>query len=196
MDAATTDLNIAGYNREEFEAGPDILVAAAFREHLKAIDPQLDCIWVKPNARNFPNPGRWHIVRWHSNPELTCYWVVQDEKGDYCEPGEFHLQRLMAIDSRTQDRMRQIQDARNSRATKRRARVEETRREFREKLMDRLDHLANARVHIPRDIVLPDRIEVPQPGGLEPAAKTLALPDGSELAIAPAPEEAPHGIAR
>jgi hypothetical protein len=176
---------IAGHDPTEYDrASHDVALIPAYRAMLKAVDPQLDIIWVKPKAKNFADPGRWHVVRWHSNPELTAYWVIQNEDGSYCEPQQRHFDRLMAMDSWCRHRYSDITRARSQEAERKRKRLEETRREFREKLDERLDHVLNGRIAVPgprHTLELPSGVRVPVARTLTEAAVlgTPYIPRGS-----------------
>jgi hypothetical protein len=135
---------------DEFDPQPDIEIARAFDRLLRQIDDRLRCFWVKTDATSFEHPGRWHIARLHPNPELCAYWVIQHDDGSYCEPQERHLERLKAMDSHTRNVLEGMRQRRRDRDAARRKAFDETRREFREKLLDRLDHLYNARISVPR----------------------------------------------
>lgn len=144
------DLLLPDHAVDEFDPKPDIEVARAFDRLLQSLDDKLRCFWVKPDAKSFENPGRWHIARLHSNPELNAYWVVQNEDGSYCEPQQRHLDRLKAMDSHTRNVLEDIHKLRRTRDIERHKAFMERRREFREKLEERLDHIYNARISVPR----------------------------------------------
>jgi hypothetical protein len=146
------DLLIPGHAAEEFDATHDIAVARAFDEMLKTLDPRLRCFWVKADSVNFENPGRWHVGFFHSNPELRTYFVVQDPDGSYCEPSERHFEELKRRDSWTRNAYSDIERARAQRKGRAVRAFEEKRREFREKLLDRLGHIHDSRISVPRAI--------------------------------------------
>jgi hypothetical protein len=141
---------LPGHYADEFDPNPDIAVARAFDRLLKALDDKLFCFWVKADAVNFENPGRWHVGRLHSNPELNTYWVIQNADGSYCEPQERHLLELKRMDTHSRNVLADVEQARSTRQLAKRKEFEETRREFREKLAERLDSLYDAHVSVPR----------------------------------------------
>lgn len=138
--------------QEEIEAvrrsGSHYDVAERFRVRLKQIDARLDLIWVKRGATSFPVPGRWYIVRRTNDGAAAAFWVVQDDRGRYCDPTDQHLERLQAMDSHAHpDVWRRMQRTRRAEDAGRKKATEEKRREFRETLLERLDF--NNRVQIP-----------------------------------------------
>lgn len=166
------DFLLPGHAVDEFDPAPDITVAKAFDDLLQTLDKRLRCIWVRENATSFANPGRWHIARFHSNPELSAYWLIQNEDGSYCEPQMRHFERLQAMDTWTGRRTYQdFVDARSAKKRKQAQAFEEKRREFREKLDERLRHIQNARISVPA---------LPKPMVIE-RDKTLVLPNGSAI---------------
>lgn len=129
------------------DAGGDRERAIAFRKQLKAIDPLLDIIWVKRKATSFPVGGRWYIVRYGEHAKAKSFWVVQDDKGRYCAPTDQHLERLQAMDSHAHgDVWKRIAATRAADKAAADKKMADTRREFREKLLERLDF--NHRVQI------------------------------------------------
>jgi hypothetical protein len=131
-------------------------LAVEFRKVLKAVDERLDIIWVKQGATNFPVAGRWYVTR-RSDEGHSCFWVIQTADGKYCPPSQQHLERLQAMDSHAHpdvwNRLRRARQEEQRAAQKRKA---ETRREFREKLLERLDF--NNRVQIPVSTADKDKI--------------------------------------
>lgn len=167
---------LPGHHVDEATDGAfaDLAVAQAFNKLLKAIDPCLKLAWVPENAASFENPGRWHIVRENPhNPEFNTYWVVQTPDGRYCEPQEMHLERLKAMDTFAGKRMDlEIANARSERKKRAAQRMEDARREFRETLAERLDHIYDARIAI--SPAMKDRAMAPTP-------KALLGPDGKPV---------------
>lgn len=164
------DFLLPGHAVDEFDPAPDIAVAKAFDDLLQTLDSRLRCIWVKPDAESFPVGGRWYIARFHSNPELSAYWVIQGDNGEYCEPQMRHFERLQAMDTWTGRRTYQdFVDARSAKKKAQAKQFEEKRREFREKLDERLRHINDARISVP---------SLPKPMLIE-RDKTLVLPDGT-----------------
>lgn len=147
--------------REEIErverSGSHYDVAQRFRARLKQIDERLDLIWVKRGATSFPVPGRWYIVRKGEHARANAFWVVQDEHGRYCDPTDQHLERLRAMDSYAHpDVWRRLERSRRADEAAARKRREETRREFREKLLERLDF--NHRVQVLVDSAAKEKV--------------------------------------
>jgi hypothetical protein len=127
-------------------------IGRAFDQMLQTLDPQLRLVWVKEGAQNFEDPGRWHIVRFHNNPELSAYWVIQNEDGSYCEPQMRHFERLQQMDTHTRDVMESIRQRRKAKDAARRKHFDEKRRMFRELLEERLEQIAGSSISVPRDI--------------------------------------------
>jgi len=134
-------------NEEWTEAQESSSKAIAFRRLLKEVDPRLDLLWVKENAEFFPIACRWYIVRWNENVDAS-YWVIQTDDGEYSDPEMEHFNRLRQNDTANVDVWEEYQKARVSREKSSANRLEELRREFREKLTERLDHIYNASVPI------------------------------------------------
>ena len=134
------------------DAGGDRQRAIAFRKQLKGIDPLLDIIWVKRGTTSFPVGGRWYIVRYGEHAKAKAFWVVQDDQGRYCPPTDQHLERLQAKDSHAHpdvwERMRRTREATTAASKKR---MEETRREFREKLLERLTFNHSTQIRVKSD---------------------------------------------
>ena len=178
-----SDLILPGHQADEFDVGvAELDVALSFRKLLKALDDKLGIFWAKPGGPLAADDGtgRWYIYRQHPNPELTNYWVVEDEHGNYSPPQERHIDRLRQMD--TWSGQRTYSDFELARSAKKRARQKaqnELRRELREKLEERLAHINDARVSVPRAISADGK------SGLQKAAeaqvKKLVLPDGVSL---------------
>jgi hypothetical protein len=166
----TAELVIPGHAAEEFDPNPDARIAYELNTLLRIIDDRLRCFWVRVNATSFEYPGRWHIGRFHTNPEFNTYWVICNEDGSYCEPQERHLQRLLQYDTHARNRYQDIEKARSTRKAEKRKQLEDTRRRFREELLDRLEHIANGRISVPKAV--PVVVE---------QDKTLVDPHGNEL---------------
>lgn len=179
-----SDLQIAGHDQDEMDFAKSAEVARSFDHMLQALDPNLRLVWVKHDAKNFSDPGRWHIVRFHPNPELVAYWVVQNPDGSYCEPTERHLERLRQMDSHTRDVMEDIRQRRKAKAAARRKLVDERRREFREKLTERLEHIASSKISVPRapsDLVVAKTPSIVTVTGEKPKKSDLILPAGAKV---------------
>jgi hypothetical protein len=125
--------------REQQEGVEGVAAALAFRRRLKELDSRLDLFYSKPTATAF-KPHRWIITR-RNDLVPDSYWLVEGEDGEYCEPSDKHFQRLQEYDTQAHadvwKRMEREQKRRRESGEKKH---EEKRREFREKLLERLDH--------------------------------------------------------
>ncbi len=144
--------------RDEIErlenAETDIDVAAAFRRRLRAVDARLDIIWVKRGATSFPVPGRWYITRQSEDGAASAFWVVQTEGGHYTPPTDQHFDALMARDTWGHpDVRRRILATQAEEKAAAQKKMEDSRREFREKLLEQLEF--NNRVQVPAGGVIP-----------------------------------------
>ena len=171
---------LPGHVSDEYEtganaaaAGPDISQAMAFRDVLKALDPYLDLIWVREGAVNFPVAARWYMVRWHpgGNDELNAYWVVQNPDGSYCPPDDRHIEALRRIDSHSRNAYEELRQRRTDRQAARRKEFDARREAFKELLLERISHLHDARISVPK---LPAAMVVERD-------KTIVAPDGKIL---------------
>ena len=137
----------------EYEAGRIADRCRWFVRELKSRDPRLGLIYIKSGSTTFPKSPRWAIVRDNEliNPS---YWMIEDEHGEFCEPQQRHLDRLDEMDAskKTVGPGEELARAREAKQREKLGRKNEKRREFREKLLDRLNHLYDARVSVPRDI--------------------------------------------
>lgn len=187
------ELVIPGHAAEEYDPQPDARIAYELNTLLRIIDDRLRCFWVRVNATSFEHPGRWHIGRFHSNPEFNTYWVICNEDGSYCEPQERHLQRLLQYDTHARNRYADIEKARTTRKAEKRKQMEDTRARFRDELQDRLDHLYDARIAVPKNplvVVEQDKTLVSTDG--KPFASTLVDAGATgKVADAQAPEATP-----
>lgn len=135
---------------EEFDEAYDIAAAALFRRRIKDLDPRLDLIFVKEGAKHFPISPRWYIIR--RNELVTpTFWVIETPEGEYCMPTELHYQGLLKLDTWSSrrsvvDEVKAKQERKKRDKEKRKAALSE---QFRETLLDRLEHLANPRVAVP-----------------------------------------------
>jgi hypothetical protein len=132
------------------EAERATLDAAIFDGLLKQIDPRLQLRWIKAGARSFPEDcwARWLIVRLNEGTYPT-YWVVQNPDGSYSEPDERHLEALRSLDEASHPGVYQRYRKRlAAEAADRQYRKTEKRREFRETLLDRLNHVFDVRVAV------------------------------------------------
>jgi hypothetical protein len=168
------DFVLPGHPADEMDFQHASEVARAFDRLLKHIDDKLFCFWVRVDAVAFDNPGRWHIGRLHSNPELNTYWVIQTPDGGYREPAETDLEWLREHDSHTRNVLAAIRDRRKLRDAVKARDFEETRREFREKLTERLAYNHGSAIRVPRraadppvpkhrELVLPPSARVDRP---------------------------------
>lgn len=168
------DFVVPGHLADEFDPMADIEVARSFNRLLQSIDDKLFCFWVKPDAEAFDHPGRWHIGRLHSNVELNTYWVCETPEGGYREPNESDLEWLREHDSHTRDVLAAMRERRKLKDAAKRQRFEEIRREFREKLKERLDYNYSSQILVPRraadapvakhrELVLPPGARVDRP---------------------------------
>lgn len=151
-------LLLPGHVSDEYEMGvlADIDLAMGFRQLLKQLDEHLDLIWVKEGAVNFPKPGRWYIVRKHpgGNDELNAYWVIEDRDGNYCVPGDEHIERLRQMDSHTRDVYEDIRQRRTWQQAAKRKAFDEKRAEFVEKLEERAKHMHGVQIAVPDNDVV------------------------------------------
>ncbi len=131
------------------EAVMDTVTAAKFRKRLRELDPRFDVVYFGPEATAVEIPNRFYIVRTN---ELTVptYYVVQDEKGEFCVPDQRHIDKLMEGDlwSRLDvaDELRKARDAKEKAKEKKKAAKSE---EFQETLLERLGHVYDTHVAIP-----------------------------------------------
>jgi hypothetical protein len=153
----------------------DVAIAHAFGRLLRELDPQLTLFWVKSDSTSFENPGRWHIGRLHSNPELNTYWVIQNEDGSYCEPQERHLERLRAMDSHSRNVMEDMRRRRKLRHQAARQRFDERRAMFRELLEERLAHIYGSSIRVPRAIAEPTPEQIAAVAPDTPSEPSIAI---------------------
>jgi hypothetical protein len=122
--------------------------AREFRAALKAIDERLDLVWAPEGSTSVPKDNRWYIIR-RGDSGIGGMWMCEDEHGEYCEPNERHLDALCQMDpSKTGNAHRRIADGRAARKAAREAHRADKSAEFRESLLDRLDHIYDARVFV------------------------------------------------
>lgn len=124
-----------------------------FLGELKKLDSRLGLIYIKPGSTVFPKSPRWAITR-KNELTLPSYWIIEDENGNFCEPDQRHLDRMHQMDAaKSKTSAAQIlEDERRRVDAEKRAAKEETSREFREKLLDRLNHIYDPRISVPKDI--------------------------------------------
>lgn len=172
------DLILPGHTFDEYDSGVgELEVALSFRRQLKALDERLTVFWAKPGSplAAADGTGRWYIVRVHPNPELTNYWVVEDEQGNYCVPQQRHIDRLQQMDTWTgRRRYSDFELARSAKKRKKEAELAELRRELREKLEERLAHINDTRVSVPRAISADGKDRVTQ--AAENRVRRILLP--------------------
>lgn len=90
--------------RREYEARLESVMAAeahmrAWNEELKQIDPYLQLVRVKPQARELGlKPGYWYVMRHNPGtaPHVLC--VEDEETGEYREPDARLFQQLREWD--------------------------------------------------------------------------------------------------
>lgn len=140
----------AGMEYDEESVG-SIASARAFLRELKAIDSRLELIWARPNAESLDG-GFWYIVRRNEHAPDT-YWQINDGDGVYADPEWRHIERLKAADAAAHPRIyedyRRRCDADRAAGEKTR---EELHREFRERLLERLGHVYDTQIAVPKDI--------------------------------------------
>lgn len=145
------DLGLPGHSVDEMSMG-DIGVAKRMDELLLSLETEypLRCFWVKPDAKSFDYPGRWHIGYFHANPELRQYFAITNPDGSYTEPGIQHFEAILARDTFTgQMSYDKIQATREGKAKALATRKADLRREFREKLDERLRFINNVQIAVP-----------------------------------------------
>ena len=126
-----------------------IAQAMAFRNELRRIDSRFDVIYVKEGATSFPEGNRFYIVR-HNEVGIKTHWMVHDGRGGYCVPDSRHLDMIKRNDLSNVDVAKELAEAeRRKQEAKVKAREAKS-EEFRTKLLDRLNHLYDARVSVPR----------------------------------------------
>src|SRR4051812_16876005 len=135
------------------DAANQLGIAAHVNRELKRLDARLDLIWVKPGAENFPDPGRWHVVRWNEGVPPTFWaWVTPD--GGYLEPSLQIVEWMKAKDISRGGPT--AYDQAVAARERRKAQAEQHRRaaldQFGEELRERADHLADARISVPREV--------------------------------------------
>ena len=122
------------------EVGIDAMASLEWRKLLKEVDPRLDLIYAKPNAVAFPIPDRWYIIR-RNEAAPVAFWVVQDENGTYCPFSQAHFDRFRQGDTATNpDLWKKMAGAAMARKERAQRAMDEKRAEFRERLLERLDH--------------------------------------------------------
>lgn len=124
------------------QAAQDSYEALAIREELRRVDPRLDVIFVKPGSEAFPISPRWYFVR-RNEQTVDSYWVIQDENENYSPPTFKHVEWLRRFDTAARGRAvwDEFEKARKEREARAEKRRQELRREFREKLLERLDFI-------------------------------------------------------
>jgi len=135
---------------EQYRAEQDVALAVAFERELKKYDPRLSLIWVKENSTVFPRSPRWCIVR-RNEKTVDSYWLIETEDDEYSEPTPKHFERLISIDTwgpnhAFRDNLKKDRERKEAAALYRK---EEKRREFREKLNERLGHVYDTQVSVP-----------------------------------------------
>ena len=132
----------------DYDAAQDMAVAAMFRLMLKDYDNQLDLVFARPGAE-FLKGGYWHIVRRNPEPYPASFWEISEPDGSYCAPREEHFRRLQEMDAATNPTFYEDYRKRRAAAVAAGEKLEEEKhREFREKLLDRMNHLYRPQVHI------------------------------------------------
>lgn len=134
-------LDATGEYLSPAEAARHCVEAAWFRKLLKSVDPRLDLIFVKPGSKVFEHSPRFYITRRSENAH-DQYWVIQDREGNYCVPTQEHFDRFQSGDAAKRPSLwKEYEANREARVERARKHKEELRREFREKLTERLDHI-------------------------------------------------------
>jgi hypothetical protein len=137
------------------EGAQDVAAAVWLRKELKRMDPLLDVIWAKRSAKALPYPERWYIVRWN---ELTvpAFWLItsDDPSRPYATPGPQHLEMMQRNDLHRRG-VSVMEDLRRANDEKAKAKVkakELRSEEFREKLLEKLNHVYDTSVRVPKAI--------------------------------------------
>lgn len=125
-----------------------LAAAMEFRRTLKLIDERLDLCWAKPGATSVAVPERWYIFR-RSDSGIGGMWMISNADGSYSDPDERHIAALMNQDAaRHPDVWRRLEMGRRKAKEQAEKDKAETSRQFQSELLDRLDHLNNARIFV------------------------------------------------
>lgn len=135
---------------DEYVVAEKLASAVMFRRRLKEIDSRLDLIFVHERSIVFPDSPRYYIIR-RNDVGPTAYWVIQTPDGEYCEPGEEHIQALQRKDAASRNLADELRRAHEkAELEKQKAKVARS-EQFREALNERLSHVLDTRIAVPRD---------------------------------------------
>lgn len=134
--------------------------AVEFRRALKALDERLDVVWAKKGARMVPQDERWYIIR-RSDSGIGGMWCICAPDGGYADPGPEHIAALERQNpERTGNVAKRVRDGRAQREAMRAREKQERSERFQEGLLDRLDHIHDGRISVPRAIP-PSKVVLP-----------------------------------
>jgi len=80
----------ARYQREEF-VDRGVRAKHAVDRALKALDPNLECVFIGPRVPRHKLPpeavaGRWHVRKHNKAPNAPSYIPILGPEGSYCDP--------------------------------------------------------------------------------------------------------------
>ena len=125
--------------------------AEEFARALHDYNPRAELRFIKRGADWAPEDwrGRWAVVVKNGGGVPPSVFIVQTPAGEYSDPLPEHLGALMAKDAERNSRAwREQRSQHEKRERDRRIRGEEKHREFRETLLDRVNHLHDARIAV------------------------------------------------
>lgn len=192
LTAATPEFLISNKMGEEleFDAARECTEARLIREFLQLnVDPRFDVIYAKPGATTLRG-GYWHII-FRNDSGMPNIWEVcsLDGKGEPCYPTMEHVRRIQQTDLNHRNVWDDYQREKAAAARRKEKDAEAKHEEFREKLLERLEHLYRVQIHLPAGIK--ERLEA------EAIATSERLVEAGEAALPEPPtgEEASVGAA-
>jgi hypothetical protein len=125
---------------------------AELRQKLHGIDPQLDVVYAKPGAKMVAKDDRWYIIR-RTDTGIGGMWMCEDENGEHVFPNDHHIAQLRALDVQKHGDINNVIANERERAANEAKKAREAKSEsFRTELKDRVDHLHDARISVPKDL--------------------------------------------
>lgn len=136
-------LDATGSYVDPEQAAQDTLVMLEWNRLIKDLDPRLSFHFVPPQDPTkptmWPKDQRWYLVR-RNELVADSFWVVEDEQGEYCTFSRKHYDKFREMDThRSPHVWREFRKREEARLAAVEKRTQEKRREFREKLLERLE---------------------------------------------------------
>ena len=143
----------------ERDAALGVGLAHGLRTALADVDHRLKLAFSKPGGnaeKRVLEPGYWYILRFDQHGGAPDYWRITEkggldgEHGDgYSHPEWAHIEALKSRDSWRHPRVwQEFEKRRRDAARAREKRSEELHAEFKEKLLERLDHLYRPQIAV------------------------------------------------